>query len=397
MKTIDLYRIKADCCGCELCCNLCPNSIIQMKPDEEGFLYPQISSEKRCINCQLCVKSCPQKSPGRLSNKIISAWGGYVKREEEIRKSASGGFATSISSEFIKNGGVVYGVAYAKDFNIAKYFRADSLKKIEDFRTSKYVQAYKGRIYDNIINDLHNGKKVLFIGLPCEVSAVYHKVKGKDENLFTISLICHGPTSPKIHEQYICCVKEKFKSSIDRFSVRHKLKGWKPYYIHAEFSSGAVYNEKFEISDYGIAFQYLKRPSCSSCKYKYSEKHFGIVSDLTLGDFHAVSSNMPHYNLMGVSEALVHTSKGNELVSIIKNNCFIESIPISSVLTGNRALYQSILEKAQRQKFVEIFMSKGLASACKLRIVRYPIYKSFLHKKGREVLKKIMRVFYVRK
>ena len=49
---------KARCCGCGSCANICPVGCIEMRPDEEGFLYPSVD-EKRCVNCGRCEKSCP--------------------------------------------------------------------------------------------------------------------------------------------------------------------------------------------------------------------------------------------------------------------------------------------------------------------------------------------------
>ena len=49
---------KKDCCGCSACANICPKNCIDMVSDSEGFLYPDVCTEK-CIDCNLCVKSCP--------------------------------------------------------------------------------------------------------------------------------------------------------------------------------------------------------------------------------------------------------------------------------------------------------------------------------------------------
>lgn len=397
MQTTDLYINKADCCGCELCSASCPKSVIQMKPDEEGFLYPLIESDENCINCKLCVKVCPEKTPGRTYNDMLSAHGGYIYEKTDLAMSASGGFATAISREFIKTiKGVVYGVAYSNDLSGAEYKRATTIEELELFRTSKYIQAHKGGVYTDIANDLRKGLKVLFIGLPCEVSAVYHKVGADNRNLFTISLICHGPTSPNVQADFITQLRQKKDAPITFFSVRYKLRGWKPYYIHAEYKSGKPYNKEFGVSDYGIAFQYLKRPSCSTCNYKYGNKEFGIVSDMIIGDFHAVTRDMPHYNLMGVSEACVMTEQGEKLVAILKDTCFVESIPLEKVLTGNRALYESIPERKEKRLFVATYKEKGLHKACNLKEIKYPILKAYYSKKLRAVVRNVLKSLHLK-
>lgn len=70
MRTKVFYDLPETACyGCQACAQICPVSAISMVPDEEGFLFPQIDTDK-CIECNLCEKTCPtQKS---VSGKSIS-------------------------------------------------------------------------------------------------------------------------------------------------------------------------------------------------------------------------------------------------------------------------------------------------------------------------------------
>lgn len=43
-----LFENKSDCCACGACLNVCSKSAISMKPDAEGFLYPEIDPNK-CV------------------------------------------------------------------------------------------------------------------------------------------------------------------------------------------------------------------------------------------------------------------------------------------------------------------------------------------------------------
>lgn len=45
------------CCGCEVCRQICPVHCIEMKEDEEGFLYPKVTGT--CIQCGKCLLTCP--------------------------------------------------------------------------------------------------------------------------------------------------------------------------------------------------------------------------------------------------------------------------------------------------------------------------------------------------
>ena len=49
---------EQDCCGCGVCAEICPQNAIQMETDAEGYVYPQIDTDK-CVKCGKCLKHCP--------------------------------------------------------------------------------------------------------------------------------------------------------------------------------------------------------------------------------------------------------------------------------------------------------------------------------------------------
>lgn len=59
-KENQMIEIKGrkDCVGCTACAEICPKKCIQMKPDEEGFLYPVVD-KSRCVECNACNMVCP--------------------------------------------------------------------------------------------------------------------------------------------------------------------------------------------------------------------------------------------------------------------------------------------------------------------------------------------------
>lgn len=358
METHDLYRKKEECCGCEICVNECPQKIIEMKPDEEGFFYPYIFNSTTCINCKKCLKCCPLKN---IQNEC-SAFDGYYAgslKTEETKTCASGGAATAISKKFIEEGGIVYGVTYEEEFNNIKFNRAVKRCEIEDFKGSKYAQARKYEIYNQIKLDLKNDKKVLFIGLPCEVSALKKVTQEISQNLYTIELVCHGPTSLKVHREYCEGLKKKYSCEISEFSVRYKKNGkWKPYYVRAKMKNGEEHIEKFHESDYGVAFRYLKRPSCNVCQIKTPY----LYGDVMLGDYHAASFGMPCFNPQGVSVLLPHSLKGKALLDMLGSDFQIYEISQHSALL-NQAIKEAIPKRSYRNGFSKVFQKSGLNKA----------------------------------
>ena len=366
MTTNSLFNRKKDCCGCEACAIICPVQIIKMTSDEEGFRYPKITKPDLCLNCKRCLNICPIKSCYKRPSKCFSSYGGYCHDIEEIKRSSSGSIATSIGKLFINRGGVVYGVRYSSDFKAAEYARANNLECLEQFRTSKYIQANKNDIFLKVREDLRSGISVLFVGLPCEIAALNNYIGREQELLTTAALICHGPTSQKVQQSFCAELESMYKANILHFSVRYKLSGWKPYYIKTEFDNGEVYLEKFVNTKYETAFQYMKRPSCSSCKFKLYNKDKGIQSDIIIGDFHLAHLGMPQYNEWGSSQITVCSDKGNSLIEELRKVCELYPITEREAVHYNSALFKPIHSYFNRVQFGRTFANKSLTEACSL-------------------------------
>lgn len=95
---------KRDCCGCTACANICPKRCIQMKTDNEGFLYPDID-ECQCIKCNACESVCPIRNPVAEKQTIQKA--NLVQhRDEKVRlDSSAGGAFTAITTVVLQKGG----------------------------------------------------------------------------------------------------------------------------------------------------------------------------------------------------------------------------------------------------------------------------------------------------
>lgn len=361
----ELFKEKKDCCGCEACAQSCPVSIIEMKADEQGFFYPHITDGEKCISCKRCEKVCP------LKNRVISpretkcAYTGFANDLNIIRSSASGGIATTLSEAFVSDGGVVYGVKYSEDCLTIDYARVEEKKDLYSFQGSKYAQSRKYDVFKNVQADLKAGRKVLFIGLPCDVAALYNVTKNNDANLYTVELVCHGVTSPSAHRQFVEREMSDQHSRMSQFSVRYKQEGWKPYYIYEKYENGSVVIKPFRPTDYGIVFHFLKRPSCYTCKFKIYDDAFGLQADLTVGDNHGVRETSPSYNHWGSSVCYVHTDKGQFLLDNITAVFNLrEEKNIAAVVKHNLALYKPFPKKSNYNDFTSVFANSGLRAAC---------------------------------
>jgi len=195
-------------------------------------------------------------------------------------------------------------------------------------------------------------------------------LKKQYDNLLLVSLICHGPTSPLVHKQFCEELENKYNSKLSNISVRYKRQGWKPYYIKADFEDGNTYLEKFQDTDYEMAFQYLKRPSCSSCPFKLFNKEHGIQSDMIIGDFHYAHHGMIQYNKWGSSQISALTEKGQTL--LVELNSLFNLYPITEkeATHYNIALIQPIPQKLFRSQFSKVFAKNSLHAASSLVVVK---------------------------
>lgn len=349
---------KEKCCGCELCSYICPVHAIKIIQDEEGFLYPEVKNNL-CIDCGKCERECPSINATDTNSDFIDYLAGSCLEDMETISCSSGGLASAISTSFIKQDGVVYGVKYTEDFNSAHYTRVDQLNDLENLKGSKYIQAKKGEIYQYLEKDLKMNKRCLFIGLPCEVAAVKRHFKNYLNLLYTVELICHGPTSSLVQKKYVNLLTNKYSDEIEFFTVRYKKNGnWKPYYILANFKNGSKWSEKFLSSIYGTAFEFFKRPSCNQCIIK--ENH--LLGDLMIGDYHYSAPGRTAYNPHGVSVALPHNEKGTVLLQNVNTTFNLINVDKHSALM-NKAIHTATPKKILRNRYSRLIRKKGLVEA----------------------------------
>jgi hypothetical protein len=79
--------------------------------------------------------------------------------------------ASVLTHYFLANVGIVYGCTVIPGIEI-KHIRIDNLKDAYKLKGSKYVQSSIVDVLSQIRQDVKDGTNVLFIGTPCQVTAV---------------------------------------------------------------------------------------------------------------------------------------------------------------------------------------------------------------------------------
>lgn len=358
---------KSHCCGCSACVQRCPKRCITMAEDEEGFLYPQVDTSK-CVDCHLCEKVCPviNQDEARTPLEVYAA----KNSDDDIRlKSSSGGIFTLLAEQTIKDGGVVFGACWDKDWNV-KHDYIDNISDLQRFRSSKYLQSVIGDNYLKAEQFLKTGRKVMFTGTPCQIAGLKHFLRKEYDNLLAVEIICHSVPSPGVWQQYLTTRLHTLKwnkSDIRNISFRDKKTGWKTYSFVIENKDGNSFIELSSKNAFmrGFLADLYTRPSCHACP----AKQLRSGSDLTLGDFWGIESLMPEIDDdKGVSAIIVNSDKGKQVLHNI--NVELYEVQYDELTTRNPALVKSFPITPKR---IEFFKEDGSTFEEKVkRLVKKP-------------------------
>lgn len=352
---IDKICDYTKCSGCFACANACPVGAIQMKPGKIGHLFPVISD--KCIECYKCIRTCPVNMPVELQrpSKTFAFW---IKDDKEHTTSTSGGAAACFTNYILENGGTVYGCA-SLPYGIIEHIRIDKKEDAYKLKGSKYVHSHINGALKLIKDDLNNGKKVLFIGLPCQVAGLKNYIGKNSECLYTIDLICHGVPSQQVLFEYIKSLGIK-REDVDVVAFRES----KGYYLSI-LSAGRSLYRKNECKDlYYMAFNdnLCFRNSCFICRYSVLER----IGDLTIGDFWGLGKKVPfsHDSHGNVSVVLVNTPKGKYLMDVCANKYEAIERTLQEAIAGNHNLSRpSVASNAD--KFQALYGHVSIQTALK--------------------------------
>ena len=387
MKVENKYLLngnKKDCNGCGICTMFCPKNCIEMKEDEEGFLYPVID-ESRCIHCNRCKNICSNINPPNEYKG--EAYAAVNKSDEERRNSASGGMYYILAKEIIKRNGVVFGVEYTDDLKV-KHNYAENLEDCKKFSDSKYVRSDLNHSFEKVKEFLDAGRWVLFTGTSCQNQALKIYLGKEYEKLILCDILCHANPSPKVYKMYLENLEKKYNKKVKHISFRTKENGWRDQTPIIEFED----NTKIAEPTYFKAFvtELISRPSCSNCQFA----SYNRQSDMTIGDFWGIQKVLNNPEIddgKGVSVFLVNTEKGKKFFEEIKDNMNIVKTEKIEALRYNRhANYQV---HRNREKFFKKIANNEITSENVIDSMK-KYYKAKMSKriigKAKRIVKKII-------
>lgn len=375
---------KVACTGCGLCMSNCPKHCISMEALELGHLYPRID-QAECIDCGLCKKVCPSLHNIRCFYPS-AAYAVWSKDEDDYESSTSGGMASVLTNYILQSGGVVYGCAVLPSVKI-KHVRVDNIDEANKLKGSKYVQSSIVGTIGEIRKDIKDGRKVLFIGTPCQVAAVKQMYKEQPGNLYLVDLICHGVPSNWWLTEYITHDLKIDKGKVSSVSFRQKNTCCLSVFngnelIYESKSIWAPDGYDLYLNSFMDGFTY--RNSCYNCHYAKSER----ISDITIGDFWGLGAEKDDSYIpmhpYGISCVLQITEKGKELMLAVKDKLNIYERPVLEAIKGNEQLRTPKKANLRTKIFKKIHDKVGIETAYKLcsldKIFKHSV-KNFIKKK----------------
>lgn len=374
---------KIKCNGCSACATICPKNCIAMKPDELGFLYPQID-EKLCIDCGLCEKTCPvfNESEFTTSPKAYAV----KNTDENIRmQSSSGGIFTAVAEKILAEGGVVFGAAFTDDFRAVKHIAVENTEDLHKLRGSKYVQSRIGDSFAEAKKELEKGRKVLFTGTPCQIGGLLSFLKKDYENLITQDIVCHGVPSPSVWKNYVELREKKAEAKTTAVSFRAKNTGWITFSMLMKFQNGTEYTKKLseDLFMQGFLNNIYLRSSCYNCAFKTLYRR----SDITLADFWGIWNVLPEmHDGKGTSLVIVNSDKGNKVLNDIESQLEIAETDITEAVKYNSAAIIGVPQNPQRNQFINDFATQPFEKTLK----KYcsPDWKKQLKSKIKSIIKR---------
>lgn len=355
MDSIKSISFK-ECVGCGACKDACKLGAISFLPQNGGFTYPKLDVDK-CVKCGKCLAVCPVHS--NYNNSVKACHTYYSEDDDILETSSSGGLAYAIGSYFIRIGGIVYGVKYSEDFRSIKYSRIDNINQLQSISGSKYAEAENIDI-NLVLNDLKNGKKVCFFGLPCQVAAVYNYTEGFHSDLLLVSLICLGKSSQGFYKKYISEMENHYSSSVKSINMRSKKNNWMNSYMSIGFCNGKKYCKPLSADDFGIISHKIFRESCYHCNFKVKNS----AADLIIGDFWGVEFvNRKKINPHGTSCSICLTEKGLNTIKEIQGR--VSEAEYEKVIKTNGAIVNSANKCPNYDRYIQLFEEgKNLNEIC---------------------------------
>jgi len=176
---------------------------------------------------------------------------------------------------------------------------------------------------------------VLFIGTPCQVSALNNYIGKEYANLITVDFVCHGVQSHKVFNKFLSSLGEADSPLLVEF--RNKDHGYDDTKGRNEWNVVFPHKNIKASTDKGAFLWFASslslRASCYGCSFSAQKR----CSDITVADYTGKDLTEEDKRI-GVSTVLVNTKKGEALLENCKAEIVTEEKVLDCVLRSYKRL-----------------------------------------------------------
>ena len=200
-----------------------------------------------------------------------------------------------------------------------------------------------------MLDELKNGRKVLFTGTPCQVGGLRSYLGREYEHLYCADLVCHGvPLMKHLNQHLKNAVGDQTITD-----VTFRTPGGK--YVLTAFSGDTVVHRITRDMDpyYRSFIASLNiRKNCYSCRYAAGER----CGDLTIGDFWGLDRSSLKTPMTGnISLVLANTEQGLSLLSRVSQEITTEERSFDEALPKNPNLREPSAQHKDTNRFLEAY------------------------------------------
>lgn len=382
MNNINRFK-QSGCYGCGVCATICPENIITIKQNADGFFAPEIVEIEKCINCQLCLKVCSYNYDEVVVNPDFNskAYAVSCKDKNILKESASGGFAYVLSKVHLTNNILPCLVRYNYDKQIAEHYITRNIDELRLSQGSKYLPSFTEKAFREIVKD--NSTEYIVVGCPCQIDSLRRllKFKKKENKVLLVDFYCHGVPSYLMWKKYLDQARSKV-GNIKSIRWRCKVNGWHnslTMYVRGDknkYFSPASKGDLFY--KFFLGHRCLGEACYDSCKFKTKS-----AADIRIGDLWGTTYM---HDIEGVSGVKILTTRGDK--AFHKTIDLINYEEISNEIVSEGQIKECV-KKTGSYMFVKRTLKTNLPLALIDKIATFIELRETLPRKARYYSKRI--------
>jgi len=309
---------------------ICPENIISLHLNADGFYQPSISDQPLCNECGLCLSVCAFYNTEEVSKKLqVKGFSAWSHDKEVLKTCSSGGIGFEIGRLFLEKGYRVCAVRYNVEKRRAEHYISDRVEEFERSKGSKYLQSYT---LDGF-REFNTKDKFLVFATPCQIHSIrkYIQKMNCEGNYVLVDFFCHGVPSYKLWNRYVGDIyKQHDIGKLEKVNFRDKIFGRQTYTIMISGSNGSFYSStknKDIFYRLYLGDLCLNKACYKECKYKLDQSY----ADIRIGD---LWSRRFKNNNEGLSGILSFTEKGKKTVAGLQTRCSFKQEETTTITEG---------------------------------------------------------------